>query len=115
MYNLLEDTREELHENNKKEKEVLWVGSYDGGYSITWELFQGIAKNINYRSEFHAAFIPSDLVVVGDGWWLERGEWEGSEYWIFKQPPTSPTAEAKTFSVLCEPNNMPVDHISDLN
>lgn len=114
MYNFLEDTLEELHENKKTEKEVLWVGSHDGKYSITWDSFQKIAKNINYCVDSHAAFIASDLVVVGDGWWLERGELEGVKYWFFKQPPTSPTAETKSFSVLYE-EYIYSDHIAELN
>ena len=31
--------------------------------------------------------VALDLVVVGEGWWLERCDYEGAEWWEFKTLP----------------------------
>ena len=31
--------------------------------------------------------VADDLVVVGDSWWLERHEYDGSEWWEYKEKP----------------------------
>lgn len=36
---------------------------------------------------YGAAHVPTDLAIVGKGWWLERGEYDGSEWWNFKETP----------------------------
>ena len=86
MRNLLKETIEELRRNGKDEKDVLWVGSSDGKYAISWEEFKKIA-DIEYDCKFGAQEIAEDLVVVGKDWWLERHEYDGSEWWAFKTLP----------------------------
>lgn len=51
------------------------------------ENFERLAKQANYHSGYGAAHVPTDLVIVGKGWWLERGEYDGSEWWDFKEIP----------------------------
>lgn len=34
--------------------------------------------------------VATDLLVVGDGWWLERHEYDGSEWWEHKALPAKP-------------------------
>lgn len=87
MTNLLKETLDELQENGKSFECVLWIGSEDG--HITKELFLELA-NIDYDNGYGGQEIASDLVLVGDGWWLERGEYDGSEWWEFKSPPVMP-------------------------
>lgn len=45
--------------------------------------FEQVAKKTNYGS----GFVATDLVVVGKNWWLERGEYDGSEWWEYKESP----------------------------
>jgi hypothetical protein len=45
---------------------------------------------VNYDDGFGGNEIPLSLVVVGDDWWLERGEYDGSEWWEFKRLPPAP-------------------------
>ena len=31
--------------------------------------------------------MAEDLVVVGDNWWIERRDYDGSEWWEYKEKP----------------------------
>lgn len=86
MGNLLTETKEALKAAGVRHKDVRWVGSRDGAYSCSWEDFGKIA-NKRYDDGYGAAHVASDLVVVGDGWWLERYEYDGSEQWDYKTVP----------------------------
>lgn len=95
--NFLEETIECLHDNGKTEADVLWVGrnyiSYPSReriiYKNTWEHFCSKA-NFEYDDGFGGAEIAEDLIVVGKDFWLERHEYDGSEWWEFKTMPTEP-------------------------
>lgn len=86
MMNLLNETIQELKNHDKFPEDVRWIGSRDGEFAICWDDFINIA-NIKYDSGFGSQEIQSDLVVVGDDWWLERHEYDGSECWIFSSAP----------------------------
>lgn len=87
MYNLLTETIEILKENGKNMNDVLWVGSKDGKYKIDAEKFSKIL-NINYQTKHNYVEIADDLVIVGDGWWLERHNYDDiNEWWEFKSIP----------------------------
>lgn len=96
--NLLKETIEDLNENNKKTIDVLWVGRhyYDFEnkklvtYKATWDEFC-MKANFEYDAGFGSAKIPGDLIVVGKDFWLERHEYDGSEWWEFKAMPEEPT------------------------
>ena len=85
--NLLEETTAVL-ERNLERVNVMWVGSADGKYAITWQQFCLMAASVVYDSGFGAQEIAKDLIVVGPDWWLERHEYDGSEGWVFKRMPT---------------------------
>jgi len=95
--NLLEETLTKLEMNGKSEKDVKWVGDIKSGYINshirsfsgvkTWSEFKKIAKNIDYDNGYGGVEISENLVVVGDNWWLERHEYDGSEWWEFKTLP----------------------------
>lgn len=84
--NLLEETLEVLAAYKLTPDEVLWVGSSDGTYALSWVEFTRVA-NVSYDSGYGAAEVASDLVVVGYDWWLERYEYDGSEGWTYKVKP----------------------------
>ena len=86
MENLLEETKEKLAVCHKTPKDVLWVGSSDGSEAITWEEFEKLA-DFEYDDGYGLNKIRLDLVVVGKGWWLERDEYDGSEWWVYKEQP----------------------------
>lgn len=86
MPNLLSETIEVLQENGKDEKDVLWVGNKE--IKATWDNFKSIA-NIEYDAGYGSAQVAEDLLVVGKDFWLEREEYDGSEWWSYKEYPTS--------------------------
>ena len=92
MINLLKETIDCLKGHDKSESDVLWVGCCDnnGDYKTTWEDFKSKA-NFEYDNGFGEAEIPSALVIVGNDFWLERDEYDGSEGWVFKLFPIEPT------------------------
>jgi hypothetical protein len=85
MTNLLEETLKVLHENGKSEEDVMWCGSEEFGW-FTWEDFKELA-NLEYDEGFGAQEVARDLVIVGKDFWLERHEYDGLEWWEFKQLP----------------------------
>ncbi|MCO4648822.1 hypothetical protein Si024_00226 [Streptococcus infantarius subsp. infantarius] len=85
MTNLWEETTTTLMEHGKTFKDVKYIQGSDFG--ITKENFEKVAKKSKYSSGFGAAEVADDLVVVGDNWWIERHEYDGSEWWEYKEKP----------------------------
>lgn len=85
--NLLQETIENLASNNKTPKDVLCVVRRD--CKATWKDFAELA-DFEYDAGYGCAEIDSKLYVVGKDWWLERHEYDGSEWWEFKTIPTIP-------------------------
>ena len=85
MMNLLDETIHALQTACKTPKDVRWVGTRAAAW--TWDDFASLASGIEYDNGYGGQEIHSDLVVVGDDWWLERGEYDGSEGWEFKTLP----------------------------
>lgn len=85
--NLLEETLSVLTRNGKTESDVLWVGSRE--VKISWDNFVKLA-DVEYDDGFGTQEVATDLLIVGDGWWLERLEYDGSEWWSFKTTPEEP-------------------------
>lgn len=79
--NLLKETLSKLEKNGKSKNDVLWVGCSD--FKTTWENFEAIS-NTEYDSGYGAPEVAEDLIVMGKDFWLERHEYDGSEWWEFK-------------------------------
>ena len=88
MDNLLKETEIYIEMWGKKVTDVKWVGSEDYGW-FTWEDFKELA-NVDYDDGFGAQEVAKDLLVVGEDWWLERHEYDGSEWWELKELPVKP-------------------------
>lgn len=98
--NFLAETIKELAGQNLSPNDVRWVGTRDGLFVVTWEEFSKFA-DVEYDDGFGGEEIPLELVVVGDDWWLERHEYDGSEWWEFKIKPTM-CSDPKLFTLLRE-------------
>ena len=96
--NLLKETLEVLEECNKTEQDILWVSSNDNGY-FSFEEFKQLA-NIEYDNGYGGAEVDYSLVIVGEDFWLSRGEYDGSEWWDFNIKPTKPNAHKVPTSLL---------------
>ena len=79
MSNLWEETIEFLKEKDKTFEDVLFIQGDD--FKVTKENFESVAKKTDYDSGFGAQHVATDLVLVGDDWWIERAEYDGSEWW----------------------------------
>ena len=111
--NFLSETIIALNENGKLPSDVEYVGSRDGTYSISWEQFEAIA-NFKYDGGYGAQEIAEDIIVVGDNWWMERHEYDGSEWWEFKTMPVR-KPETKEFSKIHTRSYTNGDSIGQLN
>lgn len=93
----LEETLKILTANKKTTEDVEYVMVRSGGswddksvrQFFSWEDFERVA-DFEYDSGSGGAEIHQSLKVVGDNWWLERGEYDGSEWWEFKTMPIKP-------------------------
>ena len=96
---LLQETIDTLKENEKTPEDVVWVGSVAFG-SFNWAEFTKLA-NIDYYDSFGSQEIAKDLLVVGKDWWLERHEYDGSEWWEYKDYPKQPDKRIPTTLLGC--------------
>lgn len=94
MTNLLQETLEVLKSNGKSPDDVIWVG--DRAKKTTWSNFESIS-NFQYDSGYGGNEIAGSLLVVGKDWWLERYEYDGAEWWEFKE---HPSCESTSFTKL---------------
>ena len=86
MSNLKEETLSVLTSHGKQWSDVKWIGHKNGNVKIHPEYFLEIADR-EYDAGFGSVEVNTALVVVGDGWWLERWEYDGSVGWTYKEPP----------------------------
>ena len=86
--NLLKETISDLRECGKTMQDVVWIGTTE--VEIPVEVFERLADK-EYDSSYGWAEVATDLLVCGDGWWLERHEYDGSEWWEFKETPHRPS------------------------
>ena len=87
MTNLLKETINILKDNGKTLSDIHFVcsnfGATDAGMFMA-------AADKEYDNDFGAVEVLSSLQIVGDDWWLERHEFDGSEWWEFKTLPKQP-------------------------
>lgn len=88
MTNLYEETAEILLENGKSMSDIVFVSG--SGHEIPLDNFIKAAKSYDYDSGFGSEEVPLDLMVVGKDWWIERHEYDGSEWWEYKTLPQRP-------------------------
>jgi hypothetical protein len=89
--NLLKETVEELSLHGKTVADVKWVGTEH--CFLKWENFERLA-NREYDDGYGSREVNENLIVVGENWWIERHEYDGSEWWEYKTMPRKPQLEA---------------------
>ncbi|MCR5838295.1 MAG: hypothetical protein K6G94_01515 [Kiritimatiellae bacterium] len=85
MRNLYEETAVFLLECGKSMNDIVFVSG--NGHEIPLDNFIQVAKSYDYDNGFGGAEVPEDLLVVGSDWWIERHEYDGSEWWEYKTLP----------------------------
>lgn len=88
MANLLKETIRDLAEHGKTLDDVLWVGTNE--VEIPLPVFKSLADKY-YDNGYGAPAVATDLLVCGNGWYLERHEYDGSEWWEYKTIPARPS------------------------
>lgn len=94
--NLLIETNECLNKHGKSWDDVQFVKVDE--YVFLPESFDKVKAlmNFKYDAGFGSPEVIRNLMVVGADWWLEREEYDGSEWWGYKTRPSLPT-EPKTW------------------
>lgn len=85
--NLLTETKRVLFNRSKSLDDVVWIGCDE--FRISLEQFEKLA-NVEYDDGFGGQEVAKDLIVVGKDFWLERHEYDGSEWWEYKEVPDKP-------------------------
>ena len=106
MVNLLEETLEIIKENGKSTDGIKFVKcewyerknneNFYFEHYMTWDDFVSQA-NKEYDEGYGGTMVKDNLQIVGKNWWLERHEYDGSEWWEFKSLPKRPK-EYKKFN-----------------
>ena len=91
MANLLKEIIEDLEDQGYTASDVDWVGTRNGNIA-TFAEFEKLAKDIDYYSGYGSQEINPELIVVlKNGSWFERAEYDGSEWFEFKEAPVKST------------------------
>lgn len=89
MTNVLKEIQLHLQEHELKEEDISWIGSENGEYAMDWPEFKDKFGDMEYDSGFGAQELVSDLVIVmNDGTYFNRWEYDGSEGWEYNKVPT---------------------------
>lgn len=102
MKNLWEETIETLKNYSLTWDDVDAVILENDDVVIPKVNFEEVARKTNYDNGFGCAEIRSDLVIVGWNWWLERAEYDGSEWWELKIKPFIPSEVKEVTSLTGE-------------
>lgn len=95
MVNLKEETLTVLKEHDLSPDNIIYIGTNPHNpsphYSCSWDSFTVMA-DASYHSGYGGQEVAHDLVIIfKDGTWMERGEYDGSEWWNVHPPFVLPT------------------------
>ena len=103
MINLYEEIIGILEAHNKTIADIQYIiypkiinnfeSIYNKLYTVDINDFMEIAKRTNYDNGYGGNEIPLSLKIVGKDWWLERDEYDGSEWFEYKTLPKKPEEE----------------------
>jgi hypothetical protein len=90
--NLLFETIRALKEYGKTPEDIEFFQAVGGALELKtcdWAGFVAYAEThfASYYPGHGSQEVPAALVIVGSNWWLERSEYDGAEWWSFKQKP----------------------------
>ena len=87
--NLKHEILKILDENNKTISDIKFIRYRDRKYNI--DTFFRIADR-GYNDGYGTKCVLN-IQIVGNDWWIERHEYDGSEWWEYKQLPLEPAEE----------------------
>ena len=84
MINFLKETTEAIQDSKHKIEDVMFIGSSNGKYRMSWDKFKEKA-NFRYDEGYGSSKIATDLIVYfNDDTYMTRGEYDGSEWWNYQ-------------------------------
>ena len=89
--NLYEEMVSVLTENGKRVDDIEFITIDD--MNVPLEKFIKFALSYNYDEGWGSAEVNTNLLICGNGWWLERGEYDGSEWFEYKTLPVKSIKE----------------------
>ena len=95
--NLWKETIEILKRYEKTFDDVLTICGNE--FQITKDDFKKYADT-EYNAAYGAPKVAEDLRVIGVDFWLERHEYDGSEWWAFKEIPNYKELPFKAITAL---------------
>lgn len=90
------ETVEALEKNGHNGDEVIFVT--DGIHNCFWlDFVQQLVDQdgVYYDPGYGSVMINLDLKIVGSNWWLERQQYDGKEWWAYKEQPKNPCQPGK--------------------
>jgi len=95
--NLLKETLEILKKYDKTFADIIYVitskNNEEGCIEWSTEQFVEESAYINYDSSYGINKINMTLQLVGETFWIERAEYDGSEWWEYKEIPKRPSCK----------------------
>ena len=83
--NLYDETERELRSNGKSFADINYIGTEITGIPI--DTFIEIAKKTEYNGSYGAQEVAQNIMILGNGFWMTRGEYDGSEWWEYHEMP----------------------------
>jgi hypothetical protein len=88
MTDLLDETVRAIAMSGRTQSDVAFVEFDEEGPVATWEAFAKAARGLIYDSGYGSQeILPSLRIAFKDSTWLERMEYDGSEWWEHMVPP----------------------------
>ena len=119
--NLKEETLKVLHHNGKRRSDVKYVRGDD--FRISREQFWKLADT--EYDPYGAPEIATDLTLIGEDFWMERSEYEGSGLWYFHTLPDTTglpigkitALSVRQYNAICKPEYGKIgwETLSELN
>lgn len=92
MLNFAEETIEGLTQHGYTVEDVNWIGTYS--FTIPIHEFFDVARKTEYNNGYGSAAMPCDIIIVmKDGSWYSRGEYDGSEWWKYNPQLAKPQVQ----------------------
>ena len=89
--NLLAETNECLSRHGKSWDDVKFAQAEETVFLP--EEFSKVKSMMDFQYDpgYGSPEVTRSLMLVGDNWWMERDEYDGSEWWSFRTIPVMPT------------------------
>lgn len=89
IVNLAIETTSVLNQDGYTVDDIDWIGNR--AFKILIHEFFDVARNTVYSNGYGGIAIPGDLLIMmNDGSWYSRGEYDGSEWWEHNIVPEKP-------------------------